>query len=356
MVFGARRIMPKRLKIVQVMASSNGVVGGVEKHTFELCNALAQKHEVHLIADKSYAAACDASVVFHAINFKQSRFNPFLYLQLFYLINHLQPQIIHAQAGKAASLLRWFKWLFKHVVFVATVHGTKKNIRAYAAMDGVIAVSSQLAANFSADKVRVIYNGSKPAITLKPNEKKRLKKQLLCGRNLPLLMAVGRLAPVKAFDVLLHAFVGVEAYLVIVGDGDERQNLEQLCEHLGLRDKVLFLGHRQDVGQLLQVADLCVISSHREGFPLVMVEALQTGCLVVATEVSGVKEWLSPALLTPSNDVEGLHDLLCATLARLPSLHANYLPIFLRARQELTIEGMAQRTEEFYYDLLEQHT
>lgn len=348
--------MPNRYRIVHVMASTGGVMGGVEKHTFELCNALAVKHEVHLIADTSYASACHENVVFHAINFKQSRFNPFLYLQLFYLINHLQPQIIHAQAGKSASLLRWFKWLFKHIVFVATVHGTKKNVRPYAAMDGVIAVSSQLAADFSADKVRVIYNGSKPAAVLTPNQKQQLKYQLLQGQDVPLLMAVGRLAPVKAFDVLLHAFVGVDAHLVIVGDGDERQNLEQLCERLGLREKVLFLGLRQDVGQLLQVADLCVISSHREGFPLVMVEALQAGCLVVATEVSGVKEWLSPALLTPPNDVEGLHRLLCDTLARLPSLHANYLPIFLRAQQELTIEGMTQRTEDFYHDLLEQNT
>lgn len=346
--------MPKRLKIVQVMASSNGVVGGVEKHTVELCNALAVTHEVHLIADASYVNYVDSNVIFHAINFKQSRFNPFLYIQLFYIINQIQPQIIHAQAGKAASLLRWFKWLFRHIVFVATVHGTKKSVRAYAAMDGVIAVSTQLAAPFAADKVRVIYNGSKPAPTLKPNQKQQLKYQLLQGQNEPLLMAVGRLAPVKAFDVLLRAFVGVDARLVIVGDGDERQNLEQLCEQLGLSKKVLFLGHRQDVGQLLQVADLCVISSHREGFPLVMVEALQSGCLVVSTEVSGVKEWLSPTLLVPPNDVEGLHRLLCATLARLPSLCANYLPIFLRAQQELTIEGMTQRTEDFYHDLLEE--
>lgn len=349
--------MPNRYRIVHVMASSNGVMGGVEKHTFELCAALAKMHEVHLIADTSYANHCDSSVVFHAIDFRQSRFNPFLYVQLFGLINHIQPQIIHAQAGKAASLLRWFKWLFRHVVFVATVHGTKKSVRAYAAMDGVIAVSTQLAAPFAADKVRVIYNGSKPAATLSSNEKKQLKGQILYrlqGEDFPLLMAVGRLAPVKAFDVLLRAFVDVDARLVIVGDGDERAKLELLCEELGLGEKVLFLGHRQDVGQLLQVADLCVISSHREGFPLVMVEALQSGCLVVSTEVSGVKEWLSPALLTPPNDVEGLHRLLCATLARLPTLHANYLPIFLRAQQELTIEGMTQRTEDFYHDLLEE--
>ena len=127
----------------------------------------------------------------------------------------------------------------------------------------------------------------------------------------------------------------------------------QALQQQGIIECATSIGQRQDVGQLLQVADLCVMSSHQENFPLVMVEALQAGCLVVATEVSGLKEWLSPALLTPANDVEGLHRLLCATLARLSSLHANYLPIFLRAQQELTIEGMTQRTEDFYHDLLE---
>lgn len=345
--------MEKRLRIVHVMATTGGVKGGLEKHTLELCAALAQKHEVHLLADHSYADYCHNDVVFHALNFKQSRFNPLLYWQLFQLINHIQPHIIHAQAGKAASLLRWFKWLFRHIVFVATVHGIKKNIKAYASMDGVIAVSEQLAADFASDKVRVIYNGSRPAPLLNTSDKAELKQQILQGQDVPLVMAVGRLTPVKGFDILLQAFVGVEARLVIVGDGEERENLLQLCAELALTDKVLFLGQRQDVGQLLQVADLCVMSSHQENFPLVMVEALQAGCLVVATEVSCLKEWLSPALLTPANDVEGLHRLLCATLARLSSLHANYLPIFLRAQQELTIEGMTQRTEDFYHDLLE---
>lgn len=345
--------MAKRCRIVQVMASSGGVMGGVEKHTFELCHALAKKHDVHLIADKSYGFKPHKHITFHAFDFNQSRFNPILYIQLFRLLNKIQPQIIHTQAGKAASILRWLKWLFKHVVFMATVHGTKKNISAYAAMDGVIAVSSQLAADFDASKVRVIYNGSKPAIPLKPREKIQLK-QSLQSQSLPIVMAVGRLVPVKAFDVLLHAFVGINARLVIVGDGDERQNLTTLSRELGLEDNVLFLGHRNDVGQLLQVADLCVISSHREGFPLIMVEALQQGSLLVSTEVSGVKEWLPPALLTPPNNVEGLHNLLYATLPRIENLRSSYLPLFLRAQQELTIEGMTQRTEQFYFDLLEQ--
>ncbi|PTQ90029.1 glycosyltransferase [Agitococcus lubricus] len=342
-----------RYKIVQVMATQGGVVGGLEKHTLQLCAALAEKHEVHLLADKPYASVCPKGVVFHTVDFSQSRWNPRLYWQLGQYLNDIQPHIVHAQAGKAASLLRWLKWLFRHMLFVATVHGTKKDISAYADMDGVIAVSNMLAAPFPADKVRVIYNGSQLPPLLNDNEKKALRQRLVPEDNKPLLIAVGRLAPVKAYDILLRAFVGVDAHLLIVGDGPERENLEHLAQELLVLNQVTFLGQRQDVSQLLQVADLCVISSHREGFPLIMVESLQVGCPVISTEVSGVKEWLPPALMTEPNNVQALHDLLCVTLQRLPLLRRNYLPIFLRAKQELTVEGMTQRTLDFYHDLLE---
>lgn len=345
--------MAKRYKIVHVMTTSGGVVGSLEKHTLELCAALAHKHEVHLLADRAYQGVCDKRVHFHAINFGQSRWNLFLYWQIAQIINKIQPHIVHAQAGKAASIIRWLKWLFRQIKFVATVHGTK-DMSAYATMDGVIAVSQQLAeACINHPRVKVIYNGAKPSQKLNGRERKLLRAELLAAEDLPIVMAVGRLTSVKAFDVLLKAFVGIEARLVIVGDGEEREVLQQLVEQLGLSDRVLFLGHRYDVGSLLQVADLCVISSHQDNFPLVMIEALQQGCLLISTAVSGVKEILPPALLISPNDVEGLHNLLYVTLPRVSTLRTNYLPLFLRAQQELTIEGMTERTQAFYSELLE---
>ena len=343
-----------RYKIVHVMATAGGVVGGLEKHTLELCAALARKHEVHLLADRAYQGVCDKRIHFHAINFQQSRWNLFLYWQIAQTINQIQPNIVHAQAGKAASIIRWLKWLFRQIKFVATVHGTKKDISAYAAMDGVITVSQQLAEAFvNHPHLKVIYNGARASPKLNGRERKLLRAELLAAEDLPIVMAVGRLAPVKAFDVLLKAFVGIDARLVIVGDGDEREALQQLTEQLGLSHRVLFLGHRHDVGSLLQVADLCVISSHREGFSYVAVESLQAGCLVVSTRVGLPAEWLPPALLTAPNDVEGLHNLLYVTLPRISTLRTNYLPLFLRAQQELTIEGMTERTQAFYSELLE---
>ena len=165
--------MDKRLRIVQIMTATGGVMGEVERHTFDLCSALAEKHEVHLLADKPYAATCPKNVIFHAIDFRQSQWNPWLYWQIAQLINHLQPQLVHAQSARASYLVSKMKWFFQHVMFVATTHCLKTNHHAYGLMDGVIATNTSLVADVSDEKVRVIYHGSKPPFALTPHEKKR---------------------------------------------------------------------------------------------------------------------------------------------------------------------------------------
>ncbi len=346
--------MDKRLRIVQIMTATGGVMGEVERHTFDLCSALAEKHEVHLLADKPYAATCPKNVIFHAVDFRQSQWNPWLYWQIAQLINHLQPQLVHAQSARASYLVSKMKWFFQHVMFVATTHCLKTNHEAYGLMDGVIATNTSLVADVSDEKVRVIYHGSKPPFALTPHEKKGIKLRLLAGREQPLMMTVGHFLSSEGLDVLLRACVDVDAKLLIVGDGVERKRLEKLTKTLKLEQQVQWLGQRKDIGQLLQSVDLCVISSMNDEFPSIMTDALQVGCPVIATDTGGVKDWLSEGLLCPANNVEALHSLLCDTLRRLPLLRKNYLPIFLRAQQELTLATMAQRTQDFYLALLEQ--
>lgn len=347
--------MEQRRRIAQVITTPGGAIGAIEQHTFELCAALAEKNEVHLLADRPYSASCPKGVIFHPLEFSKSALNPLLYWQLAQTLNHIQPHVVHAQTAKAVKLLRRLVWFFQHMVFVATAHNPQKNWQAFGAMNGVIVTNTPMANHFAADKVRVIYPASIPAVELSVRDKKQLKESLLAGHQQPLLLAIGRLTPNKAFDVLLRALVGVDARLVIVGDGMERHSLEYLCRELGLSEQVVFAGRRHNETAFLQVADLCVVSSRYERFSSVVMDALANGCPVISTKVAGANEWLPEALLVPPNNVEALHSLLCVTLKRLPMIRRNYLPIFLRARQELAVTGMAERTQDFYDDLLEQH-
>ena len=106
-------------------------------------------------------------------------------------------------------------------------------------------------------------------------------------------IAVGRLSRQKGFDLLLEAFGKIAAqeekpWLVIVGEGDQRQPLMEMSARWSLTDHILFLGDRGDAGDLMTGADYFVLSSLWEGGPLVVLEAMAAGLPVVATDVGDV--------------------------------------------------------------------
>jgi glycosyltransferase involved in cell wall biosynthesis len=127
------------------------------------------------------------------------------------------------------------------------------------------------------------------------------------------VLCVARLFRVKGVDQLLDAWHVVEGRasrgrLLVAGDGPERAALEGQVERLGLR-RVRFLGHRQDVEDVLRASDFLVVSSRSETGPLSAVEAMATALPVVAFRVGGVAEHVQDGehgLLVPAGDVAAL--------------------------------------------------
>ena len=108
----------------------------------------------------------------------------------------------------------------------------------------------------------------------------------------PHLLAVGRLAPEKGFDLLLEALVNVRgqfphADLIIVGEGREEKALKSLCHSLGLEDSVRFAGQVDCPYAFFPGATLFVLSSHHEGMPNALLEAAAAGLPIVALPASG---------------------------------------------------------------------
>ena len=123
-----------------------------------------------------------------------------------------------------------------------------------------------------------------------------LLQQSSIGKDNVLLIALARLVPAKRIDVLLNAFSGVKgAHLVVVGNGPEKSRMEALAKQLGI-EEITFLGNRKDNIELLSAADICVISSDREGFPYVLVETLLAGTAMISTDVSDVKNILPSSI------------------------------------------------------------
>ncbi len=107
----------------------------------------------------------------------------------------------------------------------------------------------------------------------------------------PVILSAGRLVAVKDFPTLIRAFATLRAErparLMFLGKGSERRRLEQLAQDLGVREDVRFVGWSEDVPSYMRHAAVFALTSIREGFPNVLIEALASGCPVVATDCPG---------------------------------------------------------------------
>lgn len=329
------------MKIVQVMATSGGM-GGLEKHTLDLCHGLAQHHhEVHLIADFSYQQNINQDITLHPFDFSRSRWNPFLNYELVKLIKQLKPDVLHAQASKATSILApWLKQF--HCRKIATIHGIKSNLKPFMAFDDVIAVSGKIKEKFPvSESVHVVWNGVNQVLDQCKDAVKYKNQSIIA-------LAIGRLETVKGFHILIDAWKGINAELWIVGDGTQYQALKTQIEQLNLNDRVKLLGFRSDISDLLNQVDCFVISSLKEGGPITLAEALLNRTPVLSTNVGMVPDFIDAQFMCEPNSIEQMERLISINLKSRGEMLPQFEEAFIKADQNLKFESMLQKTENIY--------
>lgn len=131
------------------------------------------------------------------------------------------------------------------------------------------------------------------------------------------ILGVGRLMYVKGFDQLIEAFAMAELNdidLIITGDGPEKMNLTCLALNLGLRDRVIFAGAKNNLQDYYSQAEMFVLPSRNEGYPNALVEAMSFGCPVIAMDCEfGPSEIISDpdnGLLVPAGDIPALSNAI----------------------------------------------
>jgi glycosyltransferase involved in cell wall biosynthesis len=218
-------------------------------------------------------------------------------------------------------------------------------------------VGSDLVENFGipAAKVRVVHNPVDLRL-IRSLAGEEVEPWALPREGAPLLVGVGRLVPLKGYDVLLRAMnrlpPALGARLLLLGDGPERPGLERLALDLGLDGRVTFVGHRENPWRYMRRADAFVHPSLTEAFPNVLGEALALDVPVIAADCSpGVREYLQNGrcgiLVRPRDEVE-----LAAAIERVLSSpdERRRLTHHGRARMEsLDLDQVMRR----YEDLLD---
>ncbi|KKD36789.1 glycosyltransferase family 4 protein [Limnoraphis robusta] len=275
------------------------------------------------------------------------------------IIKDFKPDIIHAHMMTGMVFAKVLKGNFKYGL-VSTVHNEfQRSAVLMGLANRVIAVSHPVAQSMikrgvNSQKLRVITNGTLGS----PRTRSLVDYQPLSLKR-PALTTVAGMSQRKGISELIDAFAQIaldfpNAHLYLVGDGPDKQLFETQAQKISVSDRIHFEGFQPEPQRYLLATDIFVLASHRDPSPLVIPEAREAGCAIVASDVDGIPEALeggkAGVLVTPKNS----HALAIA-LRELLS-HPDLLQQFReRAKQnleDLQVSRVNQETLEVYQELL----
>ena len=210
-----------------------------------------------------------------------------------------------------------------------------------------------------AEKIRIIHNGVDAELFSVEKEKAELAEFGIASDDF-VVGIVAALRPEKDHATLLRSVKILLADLpnvkiLLVGDGPERANLEQLSVELGIADSVCFTGSRSDVRKILLAIDVFVLCSMTECFPLSVLEAMACARPVVCTGVGGIGEMVEHGVngyVVPAHDSQALSDRIKAVLSN-PELASQMGQAGRRrVEDEFTLEQSVAATERAFEEIV----
>jgi glycosyltransferase involved in cell wall biosynthesis len=299
-------------------------------------------------------------------------------LRLRRLVRAWRPDVLHSHMVHANLMARALRLVVALPVLVSTIHNIYEGGRPWMIayrltnrlVDAMTIISQAAADRFINEGIvpkqllRVVPNGVDIDLLQDvPAGARDAHRRALGLEREFVWAAVGRFETAKDYPNLLRAFAEVlerhpRAVLVLIGQGSLQRETETLAQDLGLRDRVKFLGVRNDVPELMSAADGYVMSSAWEGMPMVLLEAAAAGLPIVATRVGGnqevVRDGESGFLVPP-----GAPDQLAMAMLRLMALsEADRRSMGDRGRDHVRVHyglsRVVERWEELYRTMLAQ--
>jgi len=211
------------------------------------------------------------------------------------------------------------------------------------------------------EQYTVIYNGiNMDTFSTMTQTRQDVRNSLNLTSDSVVCITVGRLVPVKGQIDLINAFPKIVAqhpntHLLIVGEGELRDELVGQVNHLNLSKSIHFVGWRSDIPNLLGASDIFVLPSLNEGLGLVLIEAMAQHLPTIATHVGGVPEVVEDGktglLVTaqsPDALAKAINQLIASPTQRTEMGEAGYQ----RAITNFSIETTVEKTEHIYRTLM----
>ncbi len=271
-------------------------------------------------------------------------------------LQHFAPQVVQAHLARAAHL----GGQAAHALALPTVAKTHNlvDVKYYRDIDMLVPTTAAQAAHLRASGVPEQAIRQIPNFSALPTDAATTR---FAGAPW-IIKSAGRFVPKKGYAALLKAFAqlrkqGVNARLVIGGDGPEAERLRAQTVALGIRDEVAFPGWIDDVAAFLRDAHVFVLPSHDEPFGIVVLEAMACGVPIVTTPTVGPREILddSSACFAVRDDADALTVALAQTLGDYAAAGVRAETALARFRAHYTTDVVVARYLELYAELIAEH-
>ena len=321
------------MKIAHLVSSQ--IFAGIEQHVYELSSFMSDVSDQVII--------CDESIHHHMGRMKTqsldigSRYSPLNTYKLIKFLNQNNVSILHCHGAKASTIGKGVK-MFSNIKVVSTIHGHKKNNNAFTNLDAVIGVNKLLIENI-------------PKGTYIPNWFNPSHAGERSSRTGPII-AIGRLEPVKGFNQLIKSWINIQEDLEIIGSGPEETNLHQLIHDLNLSDRIKIVTNcdYSSIEEKYKTTSGLIVSSHREGGPRVVLEAINHEIPVLGSKVGIIPDLIPSECLSEPGNQESLQALLEEMAPLLAQLNMEGIKAALIENYSIT--GAAKKTKEIYEALL----
>lgn len=304
-------------------------VGGAETAVVNLADELIRKgHIVKIVclSEPILVRPKSNNIELTSLNVESNTDLFKAYFKLRDIVNTFKPHVVHSHLFRANFLARLLKFSLSSPKIICTEHSTSvtsyKRVIAYRLTDALADMNTNVsdAAVECYIKEGAVRKGN--MITVKNGVnlseycfdeiiRKKTRKALLVQEK-KVILAVGRLSPEKDYPNLINAISILnksrdDFIVFIVGDGSLRENLFSITRSLSLDNVIKFLGSRNDVKNLMQAADVYVMSSLWEGLPMVLLEAMACERTIVATDCGGNRDLVGEnGFIVPTQDPERL--------------------------------------------------
>lgn len=363
------------MKIVYIITRSD-VLGGASVHLLDLAKGMLLKgHQVHILVGGTGAfteALEKENIGYTALTHLKRELSVqdevLGYLEIKKQLKHLKPDIVHCHSTKAGLLGRLAaKSLKLPVVF--TAHGWAftdgvgaKKQKIYTSIErGLSKLSDAIITVSEYDRQHGFKHnvGTHQLVTTIHNGVPDIIKPTNNTPNaIPKLIMVARFEEQKDQYFLINTLAdlpkNLDWQLDLIGDGPNLQKCKDLTHKKQLDDKIVFHGQSFKVQEFLNEADIFVLISKYEGFPLTILEAMRASLPIIASDVGGVKESVTAqnGFLIPKNDSVALTDALTKLIsdANLRNeLGSNSRKLY---ETYFTFEIMLEKTSNIYYKIL----